>query len=200
MVMGAWLLPKDLICCGTLSSRMRKLPRGMLGMKWPFLSRTATSILTRLTSLLKLGWVSGRASGAAFLLSLEGMGASSGSPAGLRGLATVWSTSLAGPGSWARETMATAQRAARVSGKTDNLFQDFMDIRMPQVNYSKRDAGGRGLVSGAQVTTRTHSWRRAVTGLIRMARRAGIQQATAAIESMRSSTIARVNGSVGCTP
>ena len=45
-----------------------------------------------------------------------------------------------------------------------------------------------------------HSCRSAVTGLIRIARRAGIQQASEAIASISSSTIASVTGSVGSTP
>src|SRR5579862_4185465 len=95
-VMGASPLVKDFTCWGTLSSRTRKLARGILGMKWPLLSRMATSTLTTLTSLLKLGRLAGT-SGWAFLLSLEGMGAASGSLEGWRGLATVLPTSLAGP-------------------------------------------------------------------------------------------------------
>src|ERR1017187_9914566 len=144
--MGAVLLPKDLICCGTLSSRTRKLPRGMLGMKWPFLSRTATSTLTTFTSLLKLGRFSGM-SGCAFLLSFDGMGASSGSPVDLRGLATVWSTSFVGPAwSWAMDVAASANSAARATGRAGILFQDFIDITIPQVNYSREDAAAGALV------------------------------------------------------
>src|ERR1039458_103607 len=167
--MGAVLLPKDLICCGTLSPRTRKLPRGMLGMKWPFLSRTATSTLTTFTSLLKLGRFSGM-SGWAFLLSFDGMGASSGSPVDLRGLATAWSTSFAGPagarrgggGGWATvwsasfvgpawsgamDVAASANSAARATGRAGILFQDFIDIPIPQLNYSREDAAAGALVS-----------------------------------------------------
>src|ERR1700683_3537356 len=56
MVMGASaLVLKVLICCGTLSSRMRKLPLGILGMKCPLLSSTDTSTCTAVTSLWKVG-------------------------------------------------------------------------------------------------------------------------------------------------
>src|ERR1022692_2107616 len=157
--MGAVLLPKDLICCGTLSSRTRKLPRGMLGMKWPFLSRTATSTLTTFTSLLKLGRFSGM-SGCAFLLSFDGMGASSGSPVDLRGLATVWSTSFVGPAwSWAMDVAARANSAARTTGRAGILFQDFIDIPIPQLNYSREDGGGRclGFASYRAATVRERS-------------------------------------------
>src|ERR1017187_1480380 len=144
--MGAVLLPKDLICCGTLSSRTRKLPRGMLGMKWPFLSRTATSTLTTFTSLLKLGRFSGM-SGCAFLLSFDGMGASSGSPVDLRGLATVWSTSFVGPAwSWAMDVAASANSAARATGRGVILFQDFIDIPISPLKRIEEHTSAGALV------------------------------------------------------
>jgi hypothetical protein len=57
-------------------------------------------------------------------------------------------------------------------------------------------------VAGTRLSSRpcVHSWRSAVTGLIRIARRAGIQQASAAIATIITSTIARVSGSVGWMP
>ncbi len=42
-------------CCGTLSSSTRKLPLGILGMKWFLLSSTATSTLTVVASLRNVG-------------------------------------------------------------------------------------------------------------------------------------------------
>src|SRR5271165_962198 len=146
--MGAWLLPNDLICCGTLSSRMRKLPRGMLGIKWPWLSSTATSTFTTLTSLLKLGTFSG-ISGCAFLLSFDGMGASAGSSVVFRGLATVWSTSLVGPDWSCAKHTAAAKRSASATGRPGILFRSFIDIPIPQLNYSREDAGPGALVSAA---------------------------------------------------
>src|ERR1035438_594715 len=145
--MGAVLLPNDLICCGTLPSRMRKLPRGRLGMKWPWLSSTATSTLTTLTSLLKLGRFSGM-SGWAFLLSFEGMGACSGSLVDLGGLATVWCTSFVGQDwSWGRDGTASTNTASSATGRAGILFQDFIDIPIPQLNYSREASGARALVS-----------------------------------------------------
>src|ERR1700678_1524725 len=77
MVMGASLLTlKLVICCGTLSSSTRNFSRGMPGRKCPFLSRTATSNCTVVTSLWKVGAPSGM-SGLSFLLNLEGIFVSS---------------------------------------------------------------------------------------------------------------------------
>ena len=97
-VMGASPVAKLVTCCGTLSSRMRKLPLGMLGMKRPLLSSTATSTLTTLVSTLKSGCSRdielvfprqlGRNLG---LLDFDRIAAC------LRGLATVSPTSLLGP-------------------------------------------------------------------------------------------------------
>src|SRR5260370_34020353 len=93
-VMGASLpVLYEETCCGTLSSRMRKLPRGILGMKRPLLSSTATSTCTVVASLLKVGNPSGKS--LSFLLDFDGILGSSGASgveaAGsfLRGLATV---------------------------------------------------------------------------------------------------------------
>ena len=96
-VIGASPAPKLLICWGTLSSRMRKWPRGMLGMNRPLLSRTATSTFTTLVSTLKSGC--SEASSLSLRLSLDGIlgcSASAGSPF-LRGRATVSPTSFFGP-------------------------------------------------------------------------------------------------------
>src|SRR5579863_6869145 len=60
MVMGASLLVLNVaIFWGTLSSSTRKFSRGMLGMKCPLLSSTATSSCTVVTSLRKVGDPSG---------------------------------------------------------------------------------------------------------------------------------------------
>src|SRR5437867_12295848 len=89
-VMGASLGPKLTIFCGTLSSRIRKLPRGMLGMKLPRLSSTATSTLTRLVSV----WNVGKSFGiGAFLVGRDGGGGSD----FFLGLATVSPASRLGP-------------------------------------------------------------------------------------------------------
>src|SRR5258708_34936463 len=92
MVMGASALVLKLAtCCGTLSSRIRKLPRGILGMKWPLLSSTATSSCTVLTSLRKVGKPSTPILSLSFL-NCEGIFGSSASSLGASfffGLATV---------------------------------------------------------------------------------------------------------------
>src|SRR5260370_3000136 len=108
-VTGAWPMEKLLICWGTLSSRIRKLALGILGMKRPLLSSTATSTLTRLVSTLKLG-VSGGNSVFFLLLSLEGMGRSESRVLAsfLCGLATVFTTSFFGPWAWAAQPEAVA--------------------------------------------------------------------------------------------
>src|SRR5579862_7686594 len=99
---------------------MRKLPRGILGIKCPLLSSTDTSMLTRLTSLLKLGTDSGT-SGWAFLLSFDGIGTSSGSLDGCRGLATVGPTSLVGPlWSCAIEATPDARKTASTAVQSVN--------------------------------------------------------------------------------
>ena len=80
---------------GTLSSSTRKLPRGMLGMKRPLLSRTATLKLIAVTSLRNVGAL---ASGSAFFGNWEGIlgGASEGAES-FFGLATVSPPCLVGP-------------------------------------------------------------------------------------------------------
>src|SRR6266436_4118942 len=132
-VMGASPMPKFAICCGTLSSRIRKLPRGMLGMKWPLLSSTATSTLTTLVSTLKLGASGGR-SALFLLLNLEGIlgWSESGALASfLRGLATVSPTSFLGPSSWAGETLETA---ASTTTKPNEIFCQVLIHRSLQLN------------------------------------------------------------------
>ena len=103
-VIGPSPMPKLATVCGTPSSRIRKLSFGILGMKLPLLSTTATSRFTVLTSLRKLGtfgdsrlpcWpnldgilgcsASGAAGWPSFVV------------AGRRGLATVSVLSLFGP-------------------------------------------------------------------------------------------------------
>src|SRR6266853_4567742 len=82
MVIGASALVLKLAtCCGTLSSRIRKLPRGILGMKWPLLSSTATSSCTVLTSLRKVGKPSTVSLSLSFL-NCEGIFGSSAASAG----------------------------------------------------------------------------------------------------------------------
>ena len=54
-VIGASPIPKFVSCWGTPSSTMRKFPRGILGIKRPFLSKTETSTVTVFTSLRKVG-------------------------------------------------------------------------------------------------------------------------------------------------
>src|SRR5260370_19803810 len=92
MVMGASALVLKLAtCCGTLSARIRKLPRGIFGMKWPLLSSTATSSWTVLTSLRKVGKPSTVSLSLSFL-NCEGIFGSSASSLGASfffGLATV---------------------------------------------------------------------------------------------------------------
>src|ERR1043165_2102812 len=92
-VMGASLGPKFTICCGTLSSRMRKRSLGIFGMKFPLLSSTDTSTVTRFASLLKVArsLVSG---GAGARL---GFGTGGASSAFFFGLATVAPASRSGP-------------------------------------------------------------------------------------------------------
>src|SRR5579863_10782558 len=93
MVMGASLLVLNVaIFWGTLSSSTRKFPRGMLGMKLPLLSSTATSSCTVVTSLLKVGSPSGTS--LSFLVNWEGIfccsgGGSSAGASFFLGLATV---------------------------------------------------------------------------------------------------------------
>src|SRR6476469_10009631 len=99
-VMGASPLLNSETCWGTLSSRIRKLPRGMLGMKLPLLSRTATSTDTVTTSVWNVVMLAGCS---LFLPNLEGIfspsGGSAGCPSGdfLRGLATVSEDCEPGP-------------------------------------------------------------------------------------------------------
>src|SRR5258707_10889496 len=96
--MGASPILKFVTGWGTLSSNTRKFPRGMLGMKCPLLSSTATSTVTLVTSLLKLG-PSGIDDSRLFNLDgILGSSASAGAPESFfRGLATVSDDSLVGP-------------------------------------------------------------------------------------------------------
>jgi hypothetical protein len=57
-----------------------------------------------------------------------------------------------------------------------------------------------GPCGSCKTTDLRYSWRSAVTGLMRMARIAGTQQATAAIARIIRNTVAYVIGSVGWTP
>src|ERR1700682_1502028 len=90
---------------------MRKLPRGILGMKRPLLSRTATSTCTVVASLLKVGSPSGKSP--FFLLNLDGILGSSGASgvevatSFLRGLATVFEDWDFGPSCPTRSTPAS---------------------------------------------------------------------------------------------
>src|SRR5271170_904361 len=79
MVMGASPTAKLATCCGTLSSRIRKFPLGILGMKCPLLSSTATSTLTVTESVLNTG----TPCGISFLLNFEGIFSLSGAGAGV---------------------------------------------------------------------------------------------------------------------
>src|SRR6266436_1936095 len=81
MVIGDTPVEKLPTCCGTLSSRIRKLPLGILGMKLPRLSTTATSTLTERTSAVKVGTPAG-SSPAFFLGNCEGILGWSGSGTG----------------------------------------------------------------------------------------------------------------------
>jgi hypothetical protein len=60
MVMGASPTLKLEIFCGTLSSKIRKLPCGILGMNCPWLLSTATSTVTEVTSDEKVATPTGR--------------------------------------------------------------------------------------------------------------------------------------------
>src|SRR5712691_5082051 len=145
-VMGASPAPKLAICWGTLSSRMRKLPFGMWGMKRPLLSSTATSTFTTLVSTLKSGW--SEIPNWSLRVNLDGIlgcSASTGSPF-LRGLATVSPTSFFGP-SWPGSKKQRATRIAtgrKTSFRMDNSF----------LEYSKPDALRREPVSGYSCTMR----------------------------------------------
>ena len=81
-------------CCGTPSSRTRKLPLGIPGMKWPLLSITATSTVTTSTSVreggrgVSGGFVAGRACTCEGIFGSSEGSSFSGSVA-LRGRATV---------------------------------------------------------------------------------------------------------------
>lgn len=62
---------------------------------------------------------------------------------------------------------------------------------------ARRDARGVGFLHDG---SRSHSLRNAIAGSSRSARRAGIQQAAAAVARITAQTAARVTGSVGVTP
>ena len=92
---------------------------------------------------------------------------------------------------------AFAGRKVRVSGTLDAKAAT---IQVDAITAAAgRDRRGRRPQDWSPAPQH-YSWRSAVTGLIRIARRAGIQQASVAMASIISSTIARVSGSVGWTP
>ncbi len=91
-VIGASLGPNLTIFCGTLSSRMRKLAAGMFGIKFPRLSSTATSTVTRFVEASNVG----SSAGTGVLLPRAGAGAGGGS-AFFLGRATVSPGSRVGP-------------------------------------------------------------------------------------------------------
>src|SRR5688572_1486952 len=137
-VMGASPIVKLLICCGTLSSRIRKLPCGIFGMNRPLLSSTATSRLTAVTSLRKVGAPASDAP--SFLLNLDGILGCSAStePSFFFGRATVSPVSFFGP------LCATAKDTARrKERKRRSRFLFFMrDLRPNYSSYSKDVKGG----------------------------------------------------------
>src|SRR5205809_784239 len=121
-VMGASPRPKFVMFCGTLSSSTRKFPRGMFGMKWPFLSRTETSTVMAVTSLLKLG-PSGRLfSFLPYFDGILGSSASAGWPSFFRGLATVSDDCLSGPCCAAANGVATRPQANVRRRMVENFF------------------------------------------------------------------------------
>src|SRR5271165_941835 len=136
-VIGASLpVLKVLICWGTLSSRIRNFSRGILGINRPLLSSTDTSTCTVVTSLLKLGRVSGTS--LSFLVNLLGIGACSGGGATgcaasasgaafFRGLATVSEDCDDGP-SWAISEITPPRTNA--TAKEPRLALTFM--RLPE--------------------------------------------------------------------
>src|SRR6267143_1316152 len=149
-VMGASLpVLNEETCCGTLSSRIRKLPRGILGMKRPLLSRTATSTCTVVASLLKVGSPSGKS--LSFLLNFDGILGSSGASgveaAGsfLRGLATVSEDCDFGPSCPTRSVPVT-RNATINSGK---LLRCFIGSHLGLYQKQRRMGVWRGFVGRA---------------------------------------------------
>src|ERR1039457_2215552 len=130
--------------CGTPSSRTRKLPRGILGMKRPLLSSTATSTWTVFTSLLNVGSPSGVA--LSLVENLEGIfgwSASFGTSFPLAsfflGLATVSEESGFGP-CWAARYMAPATKDTAASMAVD--FNAFIGSRSELYQKRRRNALG----------------------------------------------------------
>src|SRR5439155_6680975 len=124
---------------------------GILGMKWPLLSSTATSTVTVLTSLRKVGTPSGswvsfclpnlEGIFSSFGLAAGGAGASGAASAGaflLRGFATVSEDSDVGP-CWAAR-VATTPVGSPARARMARNFERFMGTDRRLAHY--RDVQG----------------------------------------------------------
>src|SRR6266852_5276933 len=124
MVIGASPTEKPDTCCGTLSSRIRKLPLGIFGMKLPRLSSTAASTLIVSTSAVNVGTPSG--SSPSFFGNFDGILGRSGSVAGAAapgflGRATVSLPLEFGP-CCARENTAAPSEQREMRANTRKAF------------------------------------------------------------------------------
>src|SRR5260370_522393 len=142
MVMGASALVLKLATCwGTLSSRIRKLPRGILGMKWPLLSSTATSSCTVLTSLWKVG--KSTVSLSLSFLNCEGIFGSSASSLGASfffGFATVSDDCVGGcPTATWKQSPASSDTTVKITAARRYFIRPIEELYQ-KVTYSRPGA------------------------------------------------------------